>query len=106
MITWLNLIDEKDLFEKTNSTQSVILFKHSERCSVSRMAKRTFEDEYEGSTPVYLIHVIDERPISNKITEITGVTHQSPQLLVMRNGKCLYHASHDLISADAIKAFL
>ena len=106
MTNWLHLKDETDLLEKAHSTESVILFKHSERCSVSRMAKRTFEDEYESNLPVYLIPVIEQRSVSNKIAEITGVVHQSPQLLVMKNGQCVYHASHDHISAIDIKEIL
>lgn len=90
---------------KIQSPESVILFKHSERCSVSRMAKRTFENEYDGKTPVYLIQVIEERPISNKIAEISGVIHQSPQLLIMKNGRCLFSASHEDISAAEIKQY-
>ena len=103
---WSTIEQESHLQSLLNQTEPLVIFKHSERCSVSRMAKRTFENEYESEVPVYLIHVIDERPISNKIAEITGINHQSPQLLIIKDGKCVYHASHDHISALEIKAYL
>lgn len=103
---WSTIEQESHLESLLNQTEPLVIFKHSERCSVSRMAKRTFESEYESDVPVYLIHVIEERPISNKIAEITGINHQSPQLLIIKDGKCVYHASHDHISAQDIKGFL
>lgn len=106
MVNWKSINDVNDLMALSQSNQTLILFKHSERCSVSRMAKRAFEMEYDATDPVYLIHVIDERPLSNSIAEITGVNHQSPQLLIIKSGQCVYHASHDHISAADIKAFL
>ena len=103
MINWQHISGENELAELFIKSESVVLFKHSERCSVSRMAKRGFEAEYDGAATVYLVNVIDERPISNQIALLTQITHQSPQVLVIKSGKCVYHASHDHINADEVK---
>lgn len=102
MVNWQHISSEIELSELLSNGEPIVLFKHSERCSVSRMAKRQFEAEYDAGIPVYLVNVIEERPISNQITQITLITHQSPQVLVIKNGRCVYHTSHDHINAEEI----
>ncbi|MFM7766407.1 MAG: bacillithiol system redox-active protein YtxJ [Bacteroidota bacterium] len=102
MINWQHISSESELADLFSKNETTILFKHSERCSVSRMAKRSFEADYDGATPVYLVNVIEERPISNLIAQLTHITHQSPQVLVIKGGQCIYHASHDHIIAEEV----
>ncbi len=106
MINWQHISGVSELEQLFTIREPVVLFKHSERCSVSRMAKRGFESDYDGTTPVYLVNVIEERPISNQIAQITHITHQSPQVLVIKSGQCVYHASHDHINAEDVKKHL
>lgn len=77
-----------------------ILFKHSTRCSISSMAKRRVETlkEPAGTGSVYLLDLIQFREVSNKIADQYQVQHQSPQWLLIVNGKCVYHASHGNIN--------
>jgi bacillithiol system protein YtxJ len=97
---WKEIKTEADLLALIkNSDTSLVLFKNSDRCSVSRMAKRTMEAEWNNNLPVYLINVIESRPVSNLLATISNVQHESPQLIVMRNGSCIYHASHHHIDA-------
>ncbi|MFN5223127.1 MAG: bacillithiol system redox-active protein YtxJ [Bacteroidota bacterium] len=106
MINWQQISGASELEGLLSTSDTVILFKHSERCVVSRMAKRSFEAEYDGATPVYLVNVIEERPISNQIAQVTHITHQSPQVLVIKGGQCVFHVSHDHINAEEVKKHL
>ena len=106
-MNWNNLSVLSDL-EKINEISEntpVLIFKHSTRCSVSSMAKRKVESDWKFSEeeikPFYL-DLIALRPISNAIASQYGIEHQSPQELLIKNGKCVYNASHHHISAEDI----
>ncbi|MFT6850298.1 MAG: bacillithiol system protein YtxJ [Sphingobacteriales bacterium] len=83
--------------------KTAVIFKHSTRCPVSMMAKRHFERGWihseEEITPFYL-DLISFRDLSNEIAEAFSVEHQSPQMLVIKEGKCVFHTSHSDIDAD------
>ena len=102
---WMPLTDEKQLDEIIAASyhKEIAIFKHSTRCSVSVMAKRSLEQQWDLSDdelPVYFLDLLAYRPISNRIAEIFAVMHQSPQLLLIRQGKAIYHASHSEIDFD------
>ncbi len=81
-----------------------ILFKHSPKCAVSLFAYREviqFRKEYPD-VPVFLISVREERPLAVEISERTGVTHASPQILVLQKGVVRSVISHDQITAEEI----
>lgn len=73
-----------------------VIFKHSTRCSISRVALGRFErtDSFNKAATYHLLDLLAHRPISNAIAERFGITHESPQVLVIRNGVCIYQASH------------
>lgn len=101
--TELTSIDQLDTIK--NSTDTSVIFKHSTRCSVSLMAKRRFESDWEAipaETPLYFLNLIAHRDVSNKIAEIFDVYHESPQILVIKNGSCVFDASHSEIDAEEI----
>ncbi|MEO9258167.1 MAG: bacillithiol system redox-active protein YtxJ [Crocinitomicaceae bacterium] len=105
---WTNLEDEKQLDDLilTSYSKPVLLFKHSTRCSVSSMAKKRLEADWnieEGKVTTVYLDILNHRDLSNKITERTGVHHQSPQAILLRNGAVVYHSSHEAIMADDIK---
>lgn len=106
MTMWSTIELTTDLETLMKQGKSFVLFKHSERCSVSRMAKRMFEQEWNSDVDVYLINVIESRPTSNWIAQQFGVNHQSPQILVIREGHCTYHASHDDIKASTAMLYV
>ncbi|QJW88347.1 bacillithiol system redox-active protein YtxJ [Spirosoma taeanense] len=89
-----------DEIKEESAKQPVLIFKHSTTCSISAMAlsrmERNWSDQL-GVKPYYLdLHA--NRPISNKIVSEFGVEHESPQVLLIRNGECVYDASHMAIS--------
>lgn len=104
---WKIMESEEDL--KNAIAQSferkVVIFKHSTRCHISKTVLRNFENEVSNSdknVDYYFLDLIDHRPISNKIAEDFGITHQSPQLIVLENGKAVKDASHQSISVNLI----
>ena len=89
--------------------QTVILFKHSTRCSISTMALSRLESNWdiplESALPVY-IDLIKHRDISNHIADKYNVRHESPQILMIKEGACVYDASHGQIAVRSIKSAL
>lgn len=87
----------------------VIFFKHSTRCSISLMAKRSFEAGYqlsEAQVLPYFLDLLSFRPLSNKLASDFGVPHESPQLLLVKDGKCIYHVSHSDIDVESLIKYL
>jgi bacillithiol system protein YtxJ len=82
----------------------IVIFKHSNRCGISSMALKQFEREWgaDSSAKLYMIDVVKERSFSRDVADITGVTHQSPQLLLLKNGEVVFHASHYQIDANSV----
>lgn len=106
-MTWNELTDEAQLDAiKTQSTEMpVVIFKHSTRCSISSMAKSRLERSVAPeSVAFYYLDLIRYRNISNKIAEVFHVHHESPQILLIRNGECTYDESHSGISMEDIAA--
>lgn len=90
----------QEIIQNSDATP-VLIFKHSTRCSISTMALSRFERQWNqekiGNVQPYYLDLIKHRDISNLIAEKLGITHESPQVLVVENGKCTYHASHSAI---------
>lgn len=102
----LNHIDQLNEIIAESKDKPVAIFKHSTRCSISRMALKQFENDFdfpEKVTP-YFLDLIAFREISNDIASRFGVQHQSPQLILIKNGKAVYNTSHSDIDAVALKA--
>ena len=99
---WNALTDLEQLNEiiSLSNEKPVVIFKHSTRCSISRMALKQFENEFNFSDKVtpYFLDLIAHRDISNGIASRFDVVHQSPQLLLIKEGKSVYHVSHSDIS--------
>lgn len=101
----LNFIGQLDEIIAESKNKPVAIFKHSTRCSISRMALKQFENEFdfpEKVTP-YFLDLIAFREISNDIASRFGVQHQSPQLILIKNGKAVYNVSHSDIDAGELK---
>lgn len=84
--------------------RAVVIFKHSVRCSISSMALNRVESKWKDdeTIPMYYLDLINHRDVSNEIATFFGVEHASPQVLVICDGKCIYHASHNGIIASDI----
>ncbi|MEZ5009190.1 MAG: bacillithiol system redox-active protein YtxJ [Chitinophagales bacterium] len=103
---WKELNSEEQFLDLLSNSDQFAVFKHSTRCSISSMAKNRLESNWDldENTPLYYLDLIQYRNISNLIAEKTGVVHQSPQLILFKNGKAVYNASHSGISVDQVKA--
>ncbi len=113
MINWTILNDMAQLDHIMQQSHQVpcLIFKHSTRCPVSTMAKNRLENKWQfDKTEIepYFLDLLQYRPISNQIATQFAVEHQSPQILLIVNGKCSYNESHNAISvadiADAVTA--
>lgn len=90
------------------SDQPLLLFKHSRTCPISHAAHAQLEAfrRAHPAAPVRVVVVQDERPLSQAIEAATGVRHESPQALVVHQGRVTWHASHGAITAHRLAAAL
>lgn len=94
---WIALRDESALQEiiDKSATRPQVIFKHSIRCGISAVAKGRLD---RASTPseadFYYLDLVNHRGVSNKVSALFNVEHQSPQVLVIRDGACVYDESH------------
>lgn len=94
---WKVLSDVAELDEIINRSASKpqVIFKHSIRCSISSVAKgRLDRSDSPSNVDFYYLDLVNYREISNKIAEVFMIDHESPQVLVIRNGECVYDESH------------
>ena len=107
-VNWTELTDVAQLMEieAISNEKPVVIFKHSTRCSISRMALKQFERDYDLNETVdaYFLDLIAHRDVSNEIASKFNVYHESPQLILIRNGKAVYDVSHSGINAEALKS--
>ncbi len=107
-MNWISLNSEKQLQEikEKSKEKPQVIFKHSTRCSVSSMAKNRLE---KGSEPegmdFYFLDLIKYRTISNLIAQDFKVYHESPQILIIKNGKSVYDESHSGIDLQEIASY-
>ncbi|MEO6883301.1 MAG: bacillithiol system redox-active protein YtxJ [Bacteroidia bacterium] len=109
---WLFLDSEKQISEIIEESfrediSAIAIFKHSTRCSISSMAKQRLERSWDLSpknSPIYYLDLLAHRDISNLIAEQFSVIHASPQLLLIKNGKCFFNASQQDIRVEDVKS--
>lgn len=108
-VNWhpLTRMEQLEQMEKESAEQPVALFKHSTSCGVSAFVRRNLEtslkDGGEGSSKLYFLDLLAHRDISNEVARRWGVQHESPQLIILQDGKVVDHASHSSISASMIQ---
>ncbi|MFH6770094.1 bacillithiol system redox-active protein YtxJ [Gaetbulibacter aquiaggeris] len=105
----LNSINQLDDIKDKSSTKTQIIFKHSSRCGTSRMVLKQFEQDYvfsENSMDLYFLDLIAYRDVSNEIASQFNVVHESPQLLVVKNGVVVAHSSHGSINNINLGQFI
>jgi bacillithiol system protein YtxJ len=104
-MNWINLVSEDGLtkIKELSYQQPQLIFKHSTRCSISVVAKNRLENT---PTPTgvdfYYLDLLNHRAISAKIAEDFNVYHESPQILLIKNGECVYDESHSGIRMEDI----
>ena len=104
----LNKMEQFEEIDAVSQSKPVVLFKHSTRCIISRTALKQFDAEFnypEEKIVWFLLDLLNHRDLSNEIASRYNVVHQSPQIVVIKNGKAVFNESHDSISADDLKQF-
>ena len=104
----LNKIEQFDEIDEISHTKPVVLFKHSTRCIISRTVLKQFDADFqfpEEKIDWYLLDLLNHRDLYNEIASRYNVIHQSPQIIVIRNGKAVFNESHDGISVYDLKQF-
>ena len=104
----LNALEQIDHIEKVSMSKLQVIFKYSSRCGVSRMVLNQFVDKYELSKDnldLYFLDLINYRDVSNEVGYKFQVIHESPQLLVIKNGVVVAHDSHSGVNAIDLSRF-
>jgi bacillithiol system protein YtxJ len=105
----LNSLEQLDVIESASKTKTQIIFKYSSRCGVSRMVLNQFVDNYElteQDLDLYFLDLISYRSVSNEVGYKFQVMHESPQLLVIKNGVVIAHDSHGGVNAIDLNSFI
>jgi bacillithiol system protein YtxJ len=109
-VGWRQLTNLGQLNEigEVSTEKAVLIFKHSTRCSVSRMVLKQFENEFDlqGKIVPYFLDLLQHREISNTIASDYEVQHQSPQVIIIKDGKAVYNASHERIDTKQLEQFI
>lgn len=107
-MNWIEIKSEADLTriveESFQDNIGVAIFKHSTRCSISAVAKMRLSSfwDFNEELPIYYLDLVALRNVSNLIEEQFNIKHESPQLLVVKDGNCVYNESHLAISVKDI----
>lgn len=109
-MNWIQLESADQLNNIAKQPGYSIIFKHSTRCSISSMAKRRFELDWDSlpeNISLYFLDLIKYRELSNQIANDFKVYHQSPQLLLIKDGECILDQSHgDILVEEAVSTMI
>ncbi|REB07979.1 bacillithiol system redox-active protein YtxJ [Sporosarcina sp. BI001-red] len=94
--------DWNRVVEQSNHHDPVLVIKHSTTCPISAAGYREFQS-FETKIPKYCVIVQTSKDVSRKIDEDTGVKHESPQAILMKNGEVVWHAAHYDIQQSNLK---
>jgi bacillithiol system protein YtxJ len=96
-MNWINMADENQLQDLIvhSHTNPQVIFKHSTRCNISSVALQRLKGSKENTiVDIYYLDLLQYRSLSNKVAEVFNEHHESPQILVIKNGECVYTESH------------
>lgn len=108
-LTAIEQIAEVDDLSHNPNLKGVLYFKHSPRCIVSSFALRAFTKEWdfnENEIPIFMVDVVAHRNVSQQIAAHYDVRHESPQILLIKNGKCIGNDSHQRASVKNVKSWI
>lgn len=108
---WVSLIspEQLDVLARNSMSKPQIIYKHSTTCGISSMVFRSFEANHvlpPEKADLFFITIQQNRQLSNEIAQRFNVRHESPQLLVIKNGNLVLHASHSAIPHVGIERYL
>ncbi|PSG88119.1 bacillithiol system redox-active protein YtxJ [Aurantibacter aestuarii] len=110
ILPWINLehIKSLDVIAEKSKTKTQLIFKHSTRCGISRMALNQFVAQYnlDLNADLYYLDLLNFRDVSNEVGYKFQVMHQSPQLLIIKNGVAVAHASHGAINDINLEKYI
>lgn len=106
--TLISTLEQLDAVIQSSNKQPVLLFKHSTQCPISANALAELEQfshtEDAEDVLIRVVHVIEDRPVSNEIADRYQIKHESPQAFWIKDEQVLWHASHRAITSEALKA--
>jgi bacillithiol system protein YtxJ len=110
-VNWIPLksLEQLEEVNTISTTETVLIFKHSTRCGISRMVIKLFEKQFDASMSdlkVYYLDLLNYRELSNEVGYTYQILHQSPQLLVVKNSIVVEHASHYDITSIGLKKYV
>ncbi|MEC7263430.1 MAG: bacillithiol system redox-active protein YtxJ [Bacteroidota bacterium] len=96
----LNDMAQLDMILEKSNQRAQVIYKHSSTCGISSMVLNMFTNSYDLETDcdLYFLTIQYHRDISNEIAHKFGVRHESPQLLIIKNGEVTFHTSHGAIA--------
>lgn len=106
------VLDDKQQIDSANETsfeKPVVIFKHSTRCGISKMVLNQFQNNAEFDEEAVLLLYLDilaHRDISDEISNRFGILHQSPQMLILKDGEVVHHSSHSAIVPSTVSQIL
>ncbi|WP_369995620.1 bacillithiol system redox-active protein YtxJ [Winogradskyella sp.] len=110
LLPWiaLNSVDQLDVIADLSKTKTQLIFKHSTRCGISLMVMNQFVAAYDldSNADLYYLDLLRYREVSNEVGYKFQVLHESPQLLVIKNGVVVAHASHGAINDMDLAKFV
>ncbi len=111
VLPWIPLNDlpQIDYIKKKSSIKTQVIFKHSTRCGISSMVQRQFINDYnfsEKDLDLYYLDILNYRQVSDEVGYKFQLIHESPQLLVIKNGELVAHASHGQINQVDLNRFV
>ena len=104
-MNWIQLTTETQLEQiiANSARKPQVIFKHSTRCSISAMAKNRLERNFQpAAIDFYFLDLLAHRPLSHQVAAVFKVPHESPQILLIKDGQCIYDESHSGISMEEI----
>lgn len=110
VLPWINLnsLSQLNEIEEKSKTKTQVIFKHSTRCGISRMVMNQFVEAYDvdANLDLYYLDLLSYRVVSNEVGYQFQVMHESPQLLIIKNGVTVAHASHGGINDLDLMRFI
>jgi bacillithiol system protein YtxJ len=100
----LNSVQQLSAIKELSKTKAQVIYKHSTRCSLSTVAKNRLErNDQPPGTDFYFLDLLKFRSLSDQVAEDFAVTHESPQVLLIRNSECVYEESHSGINMTELE---
>jgi bacillithiol system protein YtxJ len=109
-MNWIELkgLDQLEEIKVESAGKPVLIFKHSYRCSISNATlarlERHWNTQEMAHVKAYFLDLLSHRNISDQIADRFSVEHESPQIMVIQNGKSILHLSHFDINYEQIRA--